>query len=103
MSSSFADAHAALERSVLEGPGKASVQARQAAADGSADDSPLGRYLAKVREAAYRVTPEELEALRATHSDDELFELTVAASLGAATRQLEAGFAAVAAAFEEQP
>lgn len=96
------DALAALELSVVEGPGVTAPAARRAAAMGSTEDSALARYLDQVRGAAYRVTDEEVAALRAAgHSDDELFELTVAASFGAAKARLDAGLAAVAAAWED--
>ena len=41
----------------------------------------LAAYLDKVRRHAYRITDEDVEALtRAGYSDDEVFELTVAAT-----------------------
>jgi alkylhydroperoxidase family enzyme len=44
----------------------------------------FGPYLDKVRRHAYRVTDEDVEELkRAGHSEDEIFELTVAAAVGA--------------------
>jgi alkylhydroperoxidase family enzyme len=93
---------AVLQRAVLDGPGRTTPERRHAAAEGAVDDSPLGRYLAKVRTGAYRTTDEEVEALRAAgHTDDELFELTIAASLGVSRAQLDRGLAAVAAAWED--
>lgn len=89
------DALAALEFSVVDGPGVTTPARRRAAAAGTSEDSALGRYLDKVRGAAHRVTDEEVAALRAAgHSDDEVFELTVAASFGAARARLDAGLAA---------
>jgi hypothetical protein len=91
-----------LEQTVCDGAGATTPAQRRAAHDGVQDDSPLGRYLERVRLEAYRVTPEEVEALRAAgHADDALFELTVAASLGQARRQLDAGLAAVVTAWED--
>lgn len=96
------DELSALTRSVLDGPGHTAPERRRAAAEGALDDSPLGRYLAKVRTGAYRITGDEVDALRAAgHADDELFELTIAAALGVSRAQLEKGLAAVAAAWEE--
>lgn len=95
---------AALDRSVLDHDAVTTPARRQAAAAGQLDDSPLGRYLAKVRDAAWRITTEELDALRAAGvSDDELFELTVAAALGKSRAQLSAALSAVDAAFGEEP
>lgn len=91
-----------LEQRVLTGPGLISPAHRQAAASGQALGGELDDYLQKVRSHAYRVTDEEVAALRAAGaSDDELFELTVSAALGAAKDRLDAGLAAVAAAYGE--
>jgi alkylhydroperoxidase family enzyme len=44
----------------------------------------FGPFLNKVRRHAYRVTDEDVEALKAAgHSEDEIFELTVAAAVAA--------------------
>jgi hypothetical protein len=65
---------------------------------------PLGPYLDKVRDQATAVTDAEVARLRAGgHSDDELFELTVAAALGAASDRMEAGLRAIAEAFAQSP
>ena len=50
------------------------------------------RYLEKVRRHAYEVTDADVEALKAAgHSEDEIFEQTVAAAVGAGLERLEAG------------
>lgn len=91
-----------LEQRVLTGPGVVSPAHRQAAASGQALGGEIDDYLQKVRSHAYRVTDEEVAALRAAGaSDDELFELTVSAALGAAKTRLDAGLAAVAAVYGE--
>jgi len=62
------------------------------------EDLPAGlaAYADKVARHAYKVTDEDLGALqRAGHSDDALFEVTVAAALGAALGRLERGLAAL--------
>jgi hypothetical protein len=93
---------AALEKSLVDSPGAATPAARRAALLGEGEGALQG-YLGLVRDSAYRVTPEQLEALRATHSDDALFELTLCAAHGAARRRLEAGLAALDGAFGEEP
>ncbi len=91
-----------LERRVTAGPGVVPRERRQAVAAGEAAGGPLGAYLEKVRHHAYDITDAEVAALRASGtSDDEIFELTVAAALGASKRRLEAGLAAIAAAYGE--
>ena len=77
---------------VLDGEGAVSVEARHAAFAGRADDPAVSRYLDVVRRHAYRVTDADFESLRAAGlDDDEIFELTVAAALGAGMERLRAG------------
>lgn len=54
-------------------------------------------YLDKVRTGAYRVTDADVEGLKAAgHSEDEIFEQTVSAAVGAGLLRLEAGLTAMA-------
>ena len=56
----------------------------------------LAGYVDKVAHHAYKVTDEDVGALqRAGTSDDALFEVTIAAALGAALGRLECGLAAL--------
>ena len=56
----------------------------------------LRAYVEKVRQHAYKVTDEDVEALkRAGYSEDAIFELTGAAALGAAIHRLERGLIAL--------
>jgi alkylhydroperoxidase family enzyme len=62
------------------------------------DDLPdaATRYVEKVRRHAYRVVDADVEALREAGLDEEaIFELTLAAALGAGLERLEAGRAAL--------
>jgi len=83
-------------REVLDGPGVTSRRERMAALEGSGPElisrpALMGTYLTKVREQSYRVSDEDFAALRAAGlSEDAVFELTVAAAVGAAFRRLEA-------------
>jgi hypothetical protein len=87
---------AAVEQAVLRGPGQSTPEQRQAAARGGEGLSEeLAALVQKVRLHAYRITDAEVAALRAKHSDDVLFELIVAAALGAAQLRLEAGLRAL--------
>ena len=53
-------------------------------------------YTDTVRRNAYRVTDAQVEALRdAGLSEDDVFELTVAAAVGAGLERLEAGLGAM--------
>ena len=57
---------------------------------------PLGAYAAKVRDQSYRITDDEVAGLTAAGlSDDVIFEITIAAAVGAALERLDAGMRAV--------
>lgn len=56
----------------------------------------LHSFVAKVRDHAYKVTDEDVESLkRAGYSEDKIFEITAATSLGAAITRLERGLIAL--------
>jgi alkylhydroperoxidase family enzyme len=101
---------ARVRESVLEGPGvttpdlRQAVEERAAAMSGrtgeSGDSSPLSADLAefadKVAGGAWRITDEEVAALlQSGYSEDEVFEVSVSAALGAASARLERGLAAL--------
>ncbi len=95
---------AALTARVLEGPGVVPAAERLAAARGALPEGAIGAFLAKVRDHAYRITAEEVAALRAAGwADDVLFELTIAAALGAAEARLLPALDALAAAHDARP
>jgi alkylhydroperoxidase family enzyme len=94
------DPHAAgMERladAVLTGPGTLESSIRRAAAEGADAPEALRGYLDKVARHAYKVTDEDVEALRgAGYSEDHIFEATVSCALGAGLRRLEAGLHAI--------
>jgi alkylhydroperoxidase family enzyme len=61
--------------------------------------APLAGYIDKVRRHAYRVTDEDVAALRAAgYSEEAIYDLTVAAAAGAARERFEAGMRALAEA-----
>lgn len=80
-----------LRRAVLESPGVTDQATRVAAAAGSGLDEPWTSYVALVREGAYRITDEDITVLRESgRSEDEIFEVTIAAALGAGMHRLDA-------------
>jgi alkylhydroperoxidase family enzyme len=86
----------AVRDAVLRTPGATDSASREAAFVGASDDAPFASYMAKVREASYRVTDADIEALGAAGlSEDAIFELTLATALGAAGRRLDAGLRAL--------
>jgi alkylhydroperoxidase family enzyme len=81
---------------------RAAVESYAAALGGRVDDAPpelprdLRGYVDKVACRAFTVTEEDTERLRAGgYSEDAIFELTLAAALGAARARLEAGLEAM--------
>ena len=81
---------------VLTEPGTLDVAVRRAAALGDALPPPLGGYVQKVRDHAYRVLDEDVDTLiGAGYSEQQVFELTQAAAFGAGLVRLEAALAAL--------
>jgi hypothetical protein len=81
-----------LGRRVLAGPGRLDARWRQAAArrDVGALPADLAGYVALVHDHAYRIVDGDIEALRAAgYDEDQVFELTVAAAVGAGLDRLE--------------
>jgi alkylhydroperoxidase family enzyme len=63
---------------------------RELAAAAPAPPAAMDDYLAKVRERAYTVVDEDVDALKeAGLSEDEIFESTVAIALGEGLRRLD--------------
>jgi hypothetical protein len=95
----------AIEAAVLRGKAHTATALREAVARGRVaerTDVPdeLRALVTKVHDHAYRVTDADLDALRARYDEDQLFEIVVAAAVGAARHRLQAGLRAVAAAEE---
>lgn len=89
---------------VISGDGRATVADRKAAFANT--DVPAGAraLIDKVTKTAWKVTDEDVAAAKAAGvSEDQLFELTVCASMGQATRQLDAAMAALDEATKETP
>jgi alkylhydroperoxidase family enzyme len=91
---------------VLAAPGRTPSELRRAvlaraarlagARSGAPAPAPFASYVDKVAQHAYKVTDADVAALKATgSSEDVVFEVTVAAALGAAVGRLERGMAAL--------
>ncbi len=95
---------AALQRSVLADPGQTAPKLRQQAAnEPAALPSELRAYVEQIHSAAYEITDQQVTALQSVHSDDEIFEIAIAAAVGKATTQLDHALALMRAAAEAQP
>lgn len=90
MTTRYAELVAALRGAVLDSDGAVPSAIRHAAGAGTSLPDPWGAYVAKVRDASYRITDEDVAALKATGcSEEEIFEMTVAAATGAALHRLD--------------
>jgi hypothetical protein len=100
----IAQLHRELVARVLEGRGKAPAELRRAAFENAGLDEPIRTLVEKVAIHAYRVTDEDVAAVRgAGLSEDQIFEIVVCAAVGQATRQYSSALAALAGATEETP
>jgi alkylhydroperoxidase family enzyme len=101
MRGSFDDKLGELERRILDGPGALDPQIRRQASDGRPLEA-VASFAGKVRLHAYEVTDADVQELLASgYSEDQVFELTVAAAYGAARRRLDVGVRALAARPDE--
>jgi alkylhydroperoxidase family enzyme len=94
MKDRFRELKEATAAALLRGPGASPAELRQACALGEAPDE-LRELVEKIDRHAYEVTDEDLAALRAKYSEDQLFEIVVAAAFGAADRRLGAALRAL--------
>jgi hypothetical protein len=85
----FSSLRNATAESVLQAPGASPAALRQAVADGAPPDD-LATLVGKIQSRAYTVTDADLDLLRSRYSDDQLFEIIVAAAFGAAQQRLTA-------------
>lgn len=84
----------ALRRAVLGSEGATPRSLREALSDDGDVPEDLRAYVGKVRDHAYRVTDEDVAALKAAgYTEDQLFEITVSAAVGAGLKRLHAGLA----------
>jgi len=85
-----------LKYAVLYGPGDLDLALRKVACAAGDVPGALGSYVKKVVQDAHGVTDEDIEGLRLSGwSDDEIFEITVSAALGAGLVRLESGLSAL--------
>jgi alkylhydroperoxidase family enzyme len=94
MEDRFAHLRNATAAAVLDGSGETPSELRRAAASGEVPPN-LALLIQKIRSRAHTVTDEDIDALRGQYSDDQLFELIVAATFGAASERLAAALRAL--------
>ncbi|MEO8679852.1 MAG: hypothetical protein ABI665_12440 [Vicinamibacterales bacterium] len=89
MNDRFAALRAATHTALFESTGSTPKPLRRAVAAGSPPPE-LSELVRKIRSRAYTVTDDDLEILKSSYSEDQLFEIVVAAAFGAATDRLTA-------------
>ena len=86
---------AALRRAVFESAAETEPAVRRAAGSGGSVADPWGPYAEKVRDRSHRITDADVAALKAAgRTEEEIFEVTIAAATGAALQGLDAGLRA---------
>jgi alkylhydroperoxidase family enzyme len=81
-----------LRHTVLAAPATTDAALRTAAAQGGPLPEPWQSYAAMVRDASYKITATDIDRLTAAgYTEDQIFEVTVAAAVGAALRCFDAG------------
>src|SRR5262245_26274204 len=94
MEDRFAHLRNATQAAVFDGSGKTPSDLRRAVAKGAAPPN-LALLVEKIRSRAYTVTDADIDVLRGQFSDDQLFEIIVAATVGAASERLTAALRAL--------
>jgi hypothetical protein len=98
----IAQLHRELIARVVEGNGKAAPELRRGAFDNAGLSEPVRTLIDKVANHAYRITDEDIAAVRAAGlSEDQIFEIVICAAVGQASRQYTSALAALARATEE--
>ena len=87
---------------ILKGKGERTIKQRQAAFDNTDLPAPLNALIEKVAHEAYKVTDNDIAAVKATGvTEDQLFELVICGAVGQASRQYQTGLTALAEALQE--
>jgi hypothetical protein len=94
MEDRFSLFRSATAAALLQGSGATPNVLRQAIASGSAPPE-LVSLVQKIRSRAYAVTDEDLDILRNRYTEEQLFEIIVAAAFGAANDQISAAHRAL--------
>lgn len=96
MKTRYADLVGGLRAAVFGSAGTVDAALRQAAGTGEDLPVPWAAYVTKVRDASYRITDDDVAALKAVGcTEEEIFEMTVAAATGAALHRLDVGLRAM--------
>jgi alkylhydroperoxidase family enzyme len=87
MSDKYEVFRSATARALFETPGQTSRELRRSVAAGT-PPAELAALVEKIHSRAYAVTDHDVDVLRQSYTDEQLFEIIVAAAFGAATDRL---------------
>lgn len=87
MSDKFGVFRNATARAVFETPATTSTELRKAVAAGTGPEE-LVALVQKIHSGAYAIADRDLDLLRSSYTEDQLFEIIVAAAFGAAADRL---------------
>ena len=90
MDDRFASLREATAAALLRATAATSAEVREAVARAT-PPADLATLVQKIRAHAYKVTDRDLDGLRNRYTEDQLFEIVVAAAFGAAEERLAAG------------
>jgi alkylhydroperoxidase family enzyme len=90
----FASLRNATASALVDSSGATSPDLRRAVASGNPPPE-LMALVTKIRSRAYTVTDQDVDALRSRYTEDQLFEIIVAAAFGAAHERLSAAHRAL--------
>jgi len=79
---------------LLRTPASTARELREAVANGQPPPD-LANLVNKIRTRAYTVTDQDVDALRSSYTEDQLFEIIVAAAFGAAQDRLSSALSAL--------
>ncbi|HEX3647843.1 MAG TPA: hypothetical protein VHV49_05410 [Pseudonocardiaceae bacterium] len=96
-----ADPVADLRHAVFDAPARTTVELRRSAVTGNGLAEPWASYTATVRDSSYRITDAEVTRLVDQYGEDDVYEVTVAAAVGAALATYDAGIRSVEPAPQE--
>jgi hypothetical protein len=94
MDDPFAELRNATAAALLHAPAATPEELRVAVAEGQASPE-LMALVEKIRTRAYTVTDRDLDSLRETFTEDQLFEIIVAAAFGASEERLRSALHAL--------
>jgi alkylhydroperoxidase family enzyme len=94
MDDRFQSMREATAASLLRAAATTSTELREALAAGQPPPE-LAALVQKIRTRAYTVTDQDIDALRSTFSEDQLFEIIVTSAFGAARERLSAALRAL--------